>query len=151
MRILLTNDDGIEAYGLSVLYDLARTLTDDVWIVAPVVEQSGKGRGVTLHEPLRVKRLGDKRFAVSGTPTDCVQIAVNDLMDHPPDLLLSGINRGFNPGAGRDAVGHGGRRAARHDARHPVDRPCHNASTSISTSRRNGRRRATTARRSSRT
>ncbi|MBW8882490.1 MAG: 5'/3'-nucleotidase SurE [Asticcacaulis sp.] len=96
MRILLTNDDGVEAVGLEVLYSIARTLSDDVWVCAPVVEQSGKGRGVTLHEPLRVKRLGEKRFAVSGTPTDCVQIAVNDLMDRPPDLLLSGINRGFN-------------------------------------------------------
>jgi len=96
MRILLTNDDGIEAFGLSVLYDIARTLTDDVWVCAPVVEQSGKGRGVTLHDPLRVKRFGEKRFAVSGTPTDCVQIAINDLLPSPPDLLLSGVNRGFN-------------------------------------------------------
>ena len=96
MRILLTNDDGIEAYGLAVLYDIAKTLTDDVWVCAPVIEQSGKGRGVTLHEPLRVKRLDEKRFAVSGTPTDCVQIAINDILPEPPDLLLSGINRGFN-------------------------------------------------------
>lgn len=96
MRILLTNDDGVEAYGLSVLYDIARTLSDDVWICAPVIEQSGKGRGITLHDPLRVKRLGEKRFAISGTPTDCVQIAVNDLLPAPPDLVLSGINRGFN-------------------------------------------------------
>ncbi len=96
MRILLTNDDGVEAYGLSVLYDIARTLSDDIWVCAPVVEQSGKGRGVTLHDPLRVKCLGEKRFAVSGTPTDCVQIAINDLLPSPPDLVLSGINRGFN-------------------------------------------------------
>ena len=96
MRILLTNDDGVEAYGLEVLYQIARQLSDDVWICAPIVEQSGKGRGVTLHDPLRVKRLGNKRFAVSGTPTDCVQIAVNDLIDFPPDLVLSGVNRGFN-------------------------------------------------------
>ena len=96
MRILLTNDDGVEAYGLGVLYDIARTLSDDVWICAPIVEQSGKGRGVTLHDPLRVKRLGEKRFAVSGTPTDCVQIAVNDILPEKPDLVLSGINRGFN-------------------------------------------------------
>jgi 5'-nucleotidase len=96
MRILLTNDDGIEAYGLAVLYDIARALSDDVWVCAPVVEQSGKGRGVTLHDPLRVKRMGDKRFAVSGTPTDCVQIAVSDLLPSPPDLVLSGVNRGFN-------------------------------------------------------
>lgn len=96
MRILLTNDDGIEAHGLDVLHQIALSLSDDVWICAPVVEQSGKGRGVTLHDPLRVKRLGAKRFAVSGTPTDCVQIAINDLMPQPPDLVLSGINRGFN-------------------------------------------------------
>jgi len=96
MRILLTNDDGIEAYGLGVLYDIAKTLSGDVWICAPIVEQSGKGRGVTLHDPLRVKRMGDKRFAVSGTPTDCVQIAVNDILPAKPDLVLSGVNRGFN-------------------------------------------------------
>lgn len=96
MRILLTNDDGVEAFGLGLLYDVAKTLSDDVWVCAPIVEQSGKGRGVTLHEPLRVKRLGDKRFAVSGTPTDCVQIAVNDILPQKPDLVLSGINRGFN-------------------------------------------------------
>ncbi|WP_031238564.1 5'/3'-nucleotidase SurE [Asticcacaulis sp. AC466] len=96
MRILLTNDDGIEAFGLKVLYDIATALSDDVWVCAPTYEQSGKGRGVTLHDPLRAKRLGDKRFCVTGTPTDCVQIAVNDLMDAPPDLVLSGVNRGFN-------------------------------------------------------
>ncbi|MDI7774419.1 5'/3'-nucleotidase SurE [Asticcacaulis sp. EMRT-3] len=96
MRILLTNDDGIEAYGLKVLYDIARRLSDDVWVCAPVIEQSGTGRGITLHDPLRALCLGEKRFAVSGTPTDCVQIAVNDLMPEPPDLVLSGVNRGFN-------------------------------------------------------
>ncbi len=96
MRILLTNDDGIEAFGLKVLYDIASTLSDDIWVCAPLVEQSGKGRGITLHDPLRARRMGEKRFAVSGTPTDCVQIAVNDLMDSPPDVLLSGVNRGFN-------------------------------------------------------
>ncbi|EGF90311.1 5'/3'-nucleotidase SurE [Asticcacaulis biprosthecium C19] len=96
MRILLTNDDGVEAYGLEILHNIARQLSDDVWVCAPVIEQSGKGRGITLHDPLRVKRLGEKRFAVSGTPTDCVQIAINDLMPQPPDLVLSGINRGFN-------------------------------------------------------
>lgn len=96
MRILLTNDDGIEAYGLKVLYDIASQLSDDVWVVAPMFEQSGKGRGVTLHDVLRVKRHGEKRFSVSGTPTDCVQVAINDLLPEPPDLVLSGVNRGFN-------------------------------------------------------
>ncbi|CAN5152826.1 5'/3'-nucleotidase SurE [soil metagenome] len=98
MRILLTNDDGIEAEGLECLERIARTLSDDVWIVAPATEQSGKGRGITLTEPLRVNRLGDKRFSVTGTPTDCVVLAFGDLMDGPPDLVLSGVNRGHNVG-----------------------------------------------------
>ena len=97
MRILLTNDDGIEAEGLAALERIARTFTDDVWIVAPATEQSGKGRGITLTEPLRVNRLGDKRFSVTGTPTDCVVLAF-DLMDEKPDLVLSGVNRGHNVG-----------------------------------------------------
>ncbi|GGZ36661.1 5'/3'-nucleotidase SurE [Asticcacaulis endophyticus] len=96
MRILLTNDDGIEAYGLKVLRDIAHALSDDVWICAPLTEQSGKGRGITLHEPLRAKRIDHQVYAVSGTPTDCVQIAINDLLSVPPDLVLSGVNRGFN-------------------------------------------------------
>ncbi|WP_339914966.1 5'/3'-nucleotidase SurE [uncultured Brevundimonas sp.] len=99
MRILLTNDDGIAAEGLACLERIARVLSDDVWVVAPQEEQSGKGRGITLTEPLRVNRLGDKRFAVTGTPTDCVVLAVNDLMgEQRPDLLLSGVNRGHNVG-----------------------------------------------------
>ena len=99
MRILLTNDDGIEAEGLACLERIARMLSDDVWTVAPQTEQSGKGRGITLTEPLRVNQLGEKRFAVTGTPTDCVVLAVNDLMgDQRPDLLLSGVNRGHNVG-----------------------------------------------------
>eukprot|EP01042_Synura_sphagnicola_P014691 gene14691-18591_t len=63
MRILLTNDDGIDAFGLNVLEGIARSFTDDVWVCAPSVEQSGKGRGITLHEPLRARRLGEKRFS----------------------------------------------------------------------------------------
>lgn len=99
MRILLTNDDGIEAEGLERLERIARTLSDDIWVCAPQVEQSGKGRGITLTEPLRVNRIGEKRFAVTGTPTDCVVLAVNDLMvDAKPDLVLSGVNRGHNVG-----------------------------------------------------
>ncbi len=99
MRILLTNDDGVEAEGLASLERIARTLSDDVWICAPQVEQSGKGRGLTLTEPLRICQLGEKRFAVTGTPTDCVILAVNDILaDHRPDLVLSGVNRGHNVG-----------------------------------------------------
>jgi 5'-nucleotidase len=97
MRILLTNDDGIDAPGFAVLEAMARTLSDDVWVVAPEREQSGVSRAVTLHTPLRVKPCGDKRFACSGTPGDCVLIGVREIMrDTPPDLVLSGVNRGQN-------------------------------------------------------
>ena len=96
MRILLTNDDGIEAEGLASLERIALELSDDVWTCAPAVEQSGKGRGITLTEPLRVHKHGDRRFSVTGTPTDCVILAVNDLMPARPDLVLSGVNRGQN-------------------------------------------------------
>jgi 5'-nucleotidase len=98
MRILLTNDDGVDAEGLFALERIARALSDDVWIVAPQEEQSGKGRGITLTEPLRVNKLGEKRFAVTGTPTDCVVLAFNDIMPGRPDLVLSGVNRGHNVG-----------------------------------------------------
>ena len=98
MRILLTNDDGVAAEGLDALERIARALSDDVWVCAPAVEQSGKGRGITLTEPLRVHRIEERRFAVTGTPTDCVILAVNDLMPEKPDLVLSGVNRGHNIG-----------------------------------------------------
>ena len=99
MRILVTNDDGIHAQGLAALEQIARALSDDVWICAPEAEQSGASRSLTLSEPLRVRRLGDRRFAVLGTPTDCVMLAIQNLIDGPrPDLVLSGVNRGLNAG-----------------------------------------------------
>ena len=97
MRILLTNDDGVHAPGLKVLEAIARTLSDDIWIVAPMEEQSGAGHSLTLTRPLRVRKHGEKHFSVSGTPTDAVMMAVRQLMkDSPPDLVLSGVNRGAN-------------------------------------------------------
>src|ERR1051326_4599051 len=75
-RILLTNDDGIEARGLKVLHKVVRGLCRDVWIVAPEIEQSGASHSLTLHRPLRVRKLGPRRFAVDGTPTDCVLLAL---------------------------------------------------------------------------
>jgi len=97
MRILCTNDDGIHAEGLACLERIARALSDDVWVVAPEIEQSGASRALTLSIPLRVRKLDDRRFAVSGTPTDCVELAVQDLLeDVKPDLVLSGVNRGQN-------------------------------------------------------
>ena len=97
MRILLTNDDGINAPGFAVLLAIAATLSDDIWIVAPADEQSGAGHSLTLSRPVRMRRLGDRRFAVAGTPTDAVMLAVSHVMkDNPPDLILSGVNRGGN-------------------------------------------------------
>ncbi len=97
MRILLTNDDGVHAEGLAVLERIARRLTDDVWIAAPEHEQSGASRALTLSEPLRVRKLDARRFAISGTPTDCVMLGVEELLkDRRPDLVLSGVNRGHN-------------------------------------------------------
>lgn len=97
MRILLTNDDGIHAEGLVALENIARALSDDVWIVAPEFEQSGASRALTLSDPLRVRRIAERRWSVIGTPTDCVMLAVRELIDGPaPDLVLSGVNRGQN-------------------------------------------------------
>jgi 5'-nucleotidase len=98
-RILLSNDDGVHAPGLAVLERIARSLSDDVWVVAPAHEQSGAGHSLTLHHPLRPTKLGDKRYMIDGTPTDCVLVAVQHIMeDTPPDLVLSGINMGANLG-----------------------------------------------------
>lgn len=97
MRILLTNDDGIHAPGLKVLETIARQFSDDIWIVAPEVEQSGKSRAVTLTEPVRVREAGARQWGVTGTPTDCVLIALQKIMvETPPDLILSGVNNGQN-------------------------------------------------------
>jgi 5'-nucleotidase len=97
MRILVTNDDGYHAPGLAVLEEIAATLSDDVWVVAPTEEQSGAGHSLTLTRPLRIRRHGERRFAVSGTPTDAVMMALAKIMkDAPPDLILSGVNRGAN-------------------------------------------------------
>lgn len=97
MRILLTNDDGVHAEGLAALERIARRLTDDVWIAAPEREQSGASRALTLSEPLRVRKLDARRFAISGTPTDCVMLGIEELLkDRRPDLVLSGVNRGHN-------------------------------------------------------
>jgi 5'-nucleotidase len=97
MRILLSNDDGINGHGLKVLEKIARTLSDDVWIVAPELDQSGSSHSLTLRDPLRIREVSPKKYAVSGTPTDCVMLAVSHLMkDKRPDLVLSGVNYGAN-------------------------------------------------------
>ncbi len=96
MRILLTNDDGIHAEGLEVLERIARQISDDVWVVAPETDQSGVAHSLSLNDPLRVREIDERHFAVRGTPTDCVIMAVRSILDTPPDLVLSGINHGSN-------------------------------------------------------
>lgn len=96
MRILLTNDDGIHAEGLASLEKIARTLSDDVWVVAPEFDQSGFAHSLSLSDPLRLRKVSDRHFAVRGTPTDCVIMGVRKILSEPPDLILSGVNSGAN-------------------------------------------------------
>jgi 5'-nucleotidase len=99
MRILLTNDDGVNAPGLEVLEKIAAAFSDDIWIVAPSEEQSGAGHSLTLSEPVRLRKLGERRFSVTGTPTDSVMMGLAHILaDAKPDLILSGVNRGANLG-----------------------------------------------------
>jgi 5'-nucleotidase len=97
VKILLTNDDGVNARGISVLREIALQLSDDVWTCAPDTEQSAASRGVSLHNPVRLKKLDERIYSVSGTPTDAVIVGLKALMpDELPDLILSGVNRGQN-------------------------------------------------------
>ena len=99
LRILVTNDDGIEADGLQCLIGVAKALSNDVWVCAPANEASGVGHALTLHRPLRIRHLEAQTYTVDGTPTDCVLLAINDLLhDRKPDLVLSGVNHGSNIG-----------------------------------------------------
>jgi 5'-nucleotidase len=96
MRILITNDDGIHAPGLEACEKIARTLSDDIWIVAPETDQSGVSHSLSLNDPLRLREVGERHFAVKGTPTDCVIMGARHIMKDEPDLVLSGVNRGRN-------------------------------------------------------
>ncbi|MEL6487487.1 MAG: 5'/3'-nucleotidase SurE [Pseudomonadota bacterium] len=98
MRILVTNDDGYHAPGLAVLEEIAAQFSDDIWVCAPSEEQSGAGHSLTLNRPVRLQKYAERRFAVTGTPTDSVMMALREVLDSPPDLILSGVNRGANLG-----------------------------------------------------
>ena len=103
MRILITNDDGIHSEGLDVCAEIARALSDDVWVIAPEFDQSGVSHSLSLNDPLRLREIAERRFAVKGTPTDCIIMGARHIMkDRPPDLVLSGVNRGRN--AGEDVI-----------------------------------------------
>lgn len=96
-RILISNDDGIEAEGIALLERIAKTLSDDVWVVAPAHENSGAGHSLSLHSPLRYRKHSERRWSVVGTPTDAVLVGVMEILkDKRPGLMLSGINRGSN-------------------------------------------------------
>ncbi|MEL6112079.1 MAG: 5'/3'-nucleotidase SurE [Pseudomonadota bacterium] len=97
MRILCSNDDGIHAPGMAVMEEIAREISDDVWTVAPLVEQSGASRAMSLHNPIRIYDFEERRYAVAGTPSDAVMMGVSHILaDKRPDLILSGVNNGQN-------------------------------------------------------
>ena len=101
MRILITNDDGINAPGLRVLTEIADRLAGpdgEVWTVAPAFEQSGVGQCISYTHPTMIAELGPRRFAVEGSPADCVLVGLHDVISGKPDLVLSGVNRGNNAG-----------------------------------------------------
>jgi 5'-nucleotidase len=97
-RILISNDDSVNAEGIKVLTEVMRKFSDDVWVVAPSTEQSGAGHSLTLHQPLRVNQLEERIFSVTGTPTDCVLLAVKEIIpkDKTISLVVSGVNHGDN-------------------------------------------------------
>ncbi|MPZ40249.1 MAG: 5'/3'-nucleotidase SurE [Rhizobiales bacterium] len=97
MRILITNDDGIHSDGLDVCAEIGKSLSDDVWVIAPEFDQSGVSHSLSLNDPLRLRAIGERRFAVKGTPTDCVLMGSSHVLkERPPDLILSGVNHGRN-------------------------------------------------------
>ncbi len=96
MKILVTNDDGIHAPGLDVAERIAKKLTDDVWVIAPETDQSGVAHSITLSDPIRMREAGERRFAIRGTPTDCVIMGFKVVIGEKPDLVISGVNRGQN-------------------------------------------------------
>lgn len=100
MRILITNDDGISAPGLAVTEAIAKELAGpdgEVWVVAPAFEQSGVSHCISYVKPMRVEKISDKRYAVEGSPADCILAALHQILkDNKPDLILSGVNKGHN-------------------------------------------------------
>lgn len=97
LKILISNDDGVHAWGLSVLAKHLKKL-GQVWVVAPLQEKSTTGHSLTIHKPLRVNRLENGFYGVSGSPADCVYIGIREVIKGMPDLVVSGINRGGNLG-----------------------------------------------------
>ena len=95
-RVLLCNDDGIEAEGIKLLESVVRPHASETWVVAPAEEQSGASHSISMHVPIRHRQIDDRHHAVKGTPTDCALMGIYEVMPEPPTLLLSGINWGAN-------------------------------------------------------
>ena len=112
MRILLSNDDGIDAEGIKAMEEALREFAE-VWVVAPISEQSAKSHALTMHKPLRVEQRDSHHFAVGGTPVDCAYMAIHHFLPEPPDLVVSGVNRGANLG---DDIHYSGTVAAAREA-----------------------------------
>ncbi|MFY8298501.1 5'/3'-nucleotidase SurE [Pseudoalteromonas sp. SS15] len=114
MKILLSNDDGVHAKGISVLYEALSKIAD-VTVIAPDRNCSGASNSLTLLNPLRATQLENGFYSVNGTPTDCVHLGVNQLLDEEPDLVVAGINNGANLG---DDTLYSGTVAAATEGRH---------------------------------
>ena len=95
-RILISNDDGIDSIGITILHEIATTLSDDIWIIAPSENRSGASRSITLRRDVVIEEIAPKTFRCSGTPSDCIIFGMAEILDHAPDLVLTGINHGMN-------------------------------------------------------
>jgi len=114
MKILITNDDGIDAYGLILLEELAKTISNDITVVAPMNNRSGSSQAISLQNELQFFHISDNKYACSGNPADCVMLSLNLLFaEKRPDLVLSGINHGMNAS---DDVGYSGTVGAAREA-----------------------------------
>lgn len=98
-RILITNDDGIDSEGLEILFNAAKNFAEEIWVIAPIDDQSGKSESVSINEPVKFKKRDERNFVVCGTPSDCIALAIGHIMkDAPPSLILAGVNSGMNIG-----------------------------------------------------
>ena len=95
-RILISNDDGIDATGIAILREIASHLSDDVWVIAPSENRSGASRSITLRHDVLIEEMAPKTFKCSGTPSDCIIFGMSQILDFPPNLVLTGINHGMN-------------------------------------------------------
>ncbi|MDD9331232.1 MAG: 5'/3'-nucleotidase SurE [Wolbachia sp.] len=100
MIVLITNDDGFDSEGIKLLKEIALNFASEVWVIAPDTDRSGAARSLDypVNQSIKVKQCGEREFRISGTPADCVIIALNKVMDKKPDLILSGVNVGSNVG-----------------------------------------------------